>query len=420
MSDDPQSRRPFGERDDEEKQLPFGSRPRPAGTPPRREPPLDEPLPGSRPRPPLSPLDPLLGGEDDPSGLSWETLLSDVDTTAEPSRPRYREEEATEPAPPQREQEDKSPQRPGRFGRGLRLPDQSFLKRRSRPQEIAAASYVEDLLDEDEPAERPQVVIRFSVVLRSMGVILLTAVILATLFTWWTPGAFLPAGAADQLAIAQATQARQQAITRTAPESTIGIVSGHRGLFPSTGLPDPGAVCADGLTEQQINENVAQKVQILLQREGYQVDLLDEFDARLHGYRALAVVSIHADSCEYINDLASGFKVASFAYSSAPEADAQLVACLNDRYAAATGLPLHPSITNDMTNYHNFNELAPGTPGAVIEIGFLYLDRALLTGRADALAYGIYDGILCFLRKELPSGEVTATPPAEMATTPIP
>ncbi|RPJ37324.1 MAG: N-acetylmuramoyl-L-alanine amidase, partial [Chloroflexi bacterium] len=348
MSDDSQSRRPFGERDEEEKQLPFGSRSRPASVPPRREP-SEEPPVGSHPRPPLSPLDPLLGGEDDPAGLSWETLLSDVDTPAAPPRVRPREDQRLgTAAEPQSEPETKSPPRSGRFGQGLHLPDRSFLKRRSRPQEIAAASYVEDLLDEEEPAERPQVVIRFSVVLRSMGIIVLTAVIMATLFTWWTPGAFLPSGAADQLAIAQATQARQQAITRTAPESTIGIVSGHRGLHPSTGLPDPGAVCADGLTEQQVNENVAKKVQIMLQREGYQVDLLDEFDARLQSYKALTVVSIHSDSCEFINDQATGFKVASFAYSSAPEADAQLVSCLNDRYAAATGLPLHPSITNDM------------------------------------------------------------------------
>lgn len=411
MSDDSQStRRPFGERDDDEKQLPFGSRPRPAGASPRREPPSF----------PSSPTDPLLGEEYDPSGLSWETLLSDVDTPTAPPRPRYREEREPEPAtPPQREQDNKPPQRPGRFGRGLHLPKQSFLKRRTRPQEIAAASYVEDLVDEDEPAERPQVVIRFGVVLRSMGIIVLTAVMLATLFSWWTPGAFLPAGAADQLAIAQATQARQQAITRTAPESTIGIVSGHRGIYPPTGLPDPGAVCPDGLTEQQVNENVAKLVVTLLQREGYQVDLLDEFDARLRGYRALAVVSIHSDSCAFINDQATGFKVASFAYSSAPQADAQLVACLNDRYAAATGLPLHPSITDDMTRYHNFQELATGTPGAVIEIGFLYLDRALLTGRADAIAYGVYDGILCFLRSELPTG-ATATPLTETTATPVP
>ena len=30
-------------------------------------------------------------------------------------------------------------------------------------------------------------------------------------------------------------------------------------------------------------------------------DLLNEFDTRLNGYRAVALVSIHNDSCEYVN-----------------------------------------------------------------------------------------------------------------------
>ncbi|MBN1429354.1 MAG: N-acetylmuramoyl-L-alanine amidase [Anaerolineae bacterium] len=300
--------------------------------------------------------------------------------------------------------------------RGWHRPERPLLKRRSHPQEITAASYVSDLPEEEE--ERVEIVIRFGTVFRSMGVILLTAVVVATLLTWWTPNEFLPQKSADQLAIAHATQARQQLATHI-PERTIGIVSGHRGIYPSTGQLDPGAVCPDGLTEQQINENVAIKVKSLLEREDYQVDLLDEFDERLRSYHALAVVSIHADSCDYINDLATGFKIAGFAYSTVPDADARLVACLTDRYAAATGLPLHPSITDDMTNYHNFQELAPDTPGVVIEIGFLHLDRILLTERADAVAYGIADGILCFLRNELPAGESTETL-LETTATPVP
>jgi N-acetylmuramoyl-L-alanine amidase len=308
---------------------------------------------------------------------------------------------------------------PKRKGEKLRLSRRGFLKPRSSTQEIATESYVGDLAD-DEPMERPQVVIRFGVVLRSMATIMIAAAVIATLFTWWTPGAFLPPQLANQLAIARATQSSQQVIPRSTPDRTVGIVSGHRGLNPSSGLPDPGSVCPDGLTEQQVNENIATKVKALLEKEGYQVDLLDEFDARLQGYRALALVSIHADSCEYINDEATGFKIASFAYSTVPDVDAQLVACLIDRYAAATGLPPHPSVTTDMTEYHNFQEIAPGTPGVVIEIGFLYLDRVLLTERADAVAYGIKDGILCFLHGEMPAEETIEPMPAESTTTPIP
>lgn len=413
MTDDQSSRRkPLGERDEHEKQQPFGSRPRPAGYEQRPAPPARPPTPFApptappeRPTPPPPPdLDSLLDTDDDPSRLSWDALIADVDAApadapsrkAASSRPRILEKGARQ-AESRRE---------------------SFLKRRPVQQDIQALSYLEEAEEEDETA-RAQVVIRFGVVLRSLGVMVAVAVVVATLFTWWTPSNFLPSESVSQLAVALATQAGQQPTAVAAPadpSTTIGVVSGHRGLYPATGLPDPGAVCPDGLTEQQVNENVAMKVVALLQAEGYRVDLLDEWDSRLQGYRALAMVSIHADSCEYINDQATGFKVASFAYSTAPEADARLVACLSDRYAAATGLPQHPSVTFDMTEYHNFQEIASGTPGAIIEIGFLYLDRAVLTERADDVARGIADGVLCFVRNELPAGATNAPPTGEPVT----
>jgi N-acetylmuramoyl-L-alanine amidase len=59
-----------------------------------------------------------------------------------------------------------------------------------------------------------------------------------------------------------------------------------------------------------------------------------------------------------------------------------------------------------MTQYHTFYEIAPTTPGAIIEIGFLNLDRALLTEQSDRVATGVSEGILCFLRDEPIAGEV--------------
>lgn len=277
----------------------------------------------------------------------------------------------------------------------------------------------------------PQPVIRFGVLVRSIGAVFLIAGAVATLFTWWTPDAFLPIESAEQLSLALATPSGLGIAAAPTPSpgpvstSTsvppvpmrIGIVSGHRGVHPDTGLPDPGAVCADGLTEASVNESVARLVVDWLTQSGYQVDLLDEFDPRLVGYRALAVVSIHADSCEYINDQATGFKVASFAESLSAEEDARLVACLIDRYATTTGLAFHPSVTFDMTQYHNFRELAAETLGAIIEIGFLYLDRPLLTEHPEVVALGVARGLLCYLRNE-PVGDVLLTlTPAEAVTT---
>ena len=172
----------------------------------------------------------------------------------------------------------------------------------------------------------------------------------------------------------------------------MGIVSGHLGN-------DSGAVCEDGLTEAQVNLSVAKQVVASLAYRGYQVDLLDEFDARLPGYRADALVSIHADSCQVPN--VSGFKVARVTDSAIPEAEDRLVDCLYKAYEDVTHLPRHPgSITDNMTNYHAFREIHPNTPGAIIEIGFLREDRRMLTIHDDLVARGIVAGILCFLEQE--------------------
>ncbi len=174
-------------------------------------------------------------------------------------------------------------------------------------------------------------------------------------------------------------------------DKRIGIISGHRGH-------DSGAVCDDGLTEAEVNFRHATRVADLLRAHGYLVDVLDEYDVRLTGYRARAVVSIHADSCNRINALATGFKVA---HPAASEAGKRLAACLKSHYAQHTGLGFHArSITHDMTHYHAFAKVAPQTPIAIIETGFLFLDRPLLVYRPEVVAQGIAEGVLCFLRDE--------------------
>lgn len=71
------------------------------------------------------------------------------------------------------------------------------------------------------------------------------------------------------------------------------------------------------------------------------------------------------------------------------------------RYKTDTGLPYRPSsITPDMLEYHIFNEIYNQTPAAIIETGFLNLDRQFLTEHTDLVAKGVADGILCFVRNE--------------------
>ncbi len=169
--------------------------------------------------------------------------------------------------------------------------------------------------------------------------------------------------------------------------SRIGIVAGHLDS-------DSGAVCADGLTEAETVQEIADLVARRLRRAGARVDLLAEYDERLNGYRADALVSIHADACV----ARSGFKTARLDDSAIPQTEDALLACLNQQYADATGLTFDPyTVTEDMIGYHVFNRVASQTPAAIIETGFLGGDRELLTKRPDQAARGIADGIICFL-----------------------
>ena len=229
-----------------------------------------------------------------------------------------------------------------------------------------------------------------------VGVVAVVGMAVATVFTAWTPSApsgNLLAGFARPTATPLPQSAGSQAAPPTPtplPSHLIGIVAGHKGN-------DSGAVCPDGLTEASVNLDVATRVKSGLEASGFQVDLLDEFDTRLEGYDALAVVSIHNDSCDYINDQATGFKVAGAVNGGAPEKSARLVACIIDRYPRQTGLKFHfNSITVDMTQYHTYNEVKPTTPVAIIEAGFLNLDRKILTEQPYRVAQGIIDGILCY------------------------
>lgn len=238
---------------------------------------------------------------------------------------------------------------------------------------------------------------------------------MATLFTAWTPGEdstslsnlFATSEAVGEINAPLAppgTSGQIQSTPRSRP--LIGIVAGHW-------KNDSGAVCPDGLQEVDLNLNIATLVQKFLTAAGFDVELLAENDVRLLGYQASALVSVHADSCDYVNNEAKGFKVVAALATRYPERTARLTACLVERYGRVTTLPLHlGSITQDMTGYHAFDEINPNTPAAIIETGFMNLDRDFLTQKPDVAAQGIAEGIICFIRNEiiyLP----TATPPPQ-------
>lgn len=169
----------------------------------------------------------------------------------------------------------------------------------------------------------------------------------------------------------------------------IGIIAGHSGN-------DSGAVCEDGLTEVQVTTSLAQRLAARLQSYGITTDLLEEFDPRLDSYDASALVSIHADSCDFINELATGYKISGSPYTDS----ARLSSCIEQAYGLATKLSYHPnSITPHMTDYHVFSRLSGNTPAVIIEVGFLNLDREILTAPDDMIVEGLTKGIFCYLDK---------------------
>ncbi|GAB4538985.1 MAG: hypothetical protein Fur002_03360 [Anaerolineales bacterium] len=235
---------------------------------------------------------------------------------------------------------------------------------------------------------------------QSWAAVVGVAVLLATLFTAWTPNAFFAGNLQNQLSLMLTPQADPNSLlVSPQPQLRIGIVAGHNGN-------DSGAVCLDengnvNLSEADVNLDIANRVRANLLTLGYQVDLLNEFDTRLNGYRAVALVSIHNDSCDYINEEATGFKVAASSVTRDLNLAGRLTACMVDRYERVTGLPFHAgSITADMRDYHAFSEIDPNTVTAIIETGFLYLDRDILVNETGRIAEGVTQGILCYLNNE--------------------
>ncbi len=232
---------------------------------------------------------------------------------------------------------------------------------------------------------------------RILQTVFSVAILLATLFVGFSPKMF--SGNLDSLIsglLVPHTEGGPSSPTKIRSAVRIGIVSGHWGNGE-----DPGAVCPDGTNEHDVNLKIASLVRQKLEAYGYNIDLLQEFDSRLEGYNAAVLLSIHADTCDVIDDQATGFKVAASTYSRDRNLADRLTACLDDRYIAATGLQLRPgSVTLDMTNYHAFSVIDPATTAAIIETGFLNLDRDILVNHPDTIADGVVAGIQCFVNNE--------------------
>lgn len=235
------------------------------------------------------------------------------------------------------------------------------------------------------------------------------SIVLATIFTFFTPANIFSGQVIDEMLFMMAETPQTAGVPAQSlgdPNRRIGIVSGHWGY-------DSGAVCPDGLTEQEVNLRISTMVKQNLVNMGYQVDLMQEFDPLLSGYLAPVVVSIHNGSCEYEGDTATGFKIATALGTKNYGAADKLNICLINQYTSLTGLiQNYNKTTPDMTNFHTFNELDPATVAVVVEAGYLNLDRQILTEKPELVAKGISAGILCYMEQ--------ISPPIEEQVTDVP
>lgn len=162
-----------------------------------------------------------------------------------------------------------------------------------------------------------------------------------------------------------------------------------------------------GITEWSVNLDVANRAAVLLRADGYAVDVLPTTVPA--GYLADVFLALHADSDGA--GATRGFKV-THGLRRGPFEDV-LVRAIREEYASATGLPQDDRTSRSMTFYYAFtwtryrSSVAPHTPAAILEMGFLShdADRTLLVERPDVVARGVADAIRRFLR-EVPSSKL--------------
>ena len=181
------------------------------------------------------------------------------------------------------------------------------------------------------------------------------------------------------------------------------------------------------LRESAVNLEIAKRVVRQLQAAGVDADLLPATVPP--GYDADAFVAIHADDGGGTE--ASGWKIAT-PWRASP-ASRLLRDAIARTYAGASGLPEDRyGISYNMKGYYAFSwyrfehAVAPTTPGAIIETGFLTsaADRAVIVNDPERAARGISLGIMSYLgeRSQLPDSALVPPtyPPMEVAVDNVP
>lgn len=228
-------------------------------------------------------------------------------------------------------------------------------------------------------------------VFRGVQSVIGMAILTATILTLWNPRSFFKTPNIENLF--QSAAAEEELIIEEAGEkiTRVGILSGHW-------QDKPGHVCRDGRTEHDVNYGVAYQLQILLEGQGYRVDLFPEYDQRLFGYEGDLLVAIYAGSCEDKPMAPSGFRIGSSLTAENLDAVNNLSLCLAESYQAQTNLPYTYEVINpEHPSYHIFRDISSKTPAVRFEIGSLSTDSQIIFKQPGSAVQGIADGIACYL-----------------------
>jgi N-acetylmuramoyl-L-alanine amidase len=232
---------------------------------------------------------------------------------------------------------------------------------------------------------------RSSSILLMIQSVILVAVTMATLFTFWNPHSFF--SSQNTIALLP-TPANAGGKSSSINPIRIGIQIGHY-------KHNDGFVCPDGIKEVDVDYVLANKVSLLLGASQITSEVMNEYDLKLINYKADALISIHTRSCTDPSAAASGFTLGTSISAKETEKTNALAACLAEQYSYNTSLVFnYQVILDDQINSHTFLDINPQTPAAQIETGSLAVDRGILLDGSDRAANGITAGILCYLKSQ--------------------
>ncbi len=184
---------------------------------------------------------------------------------------------------------------------------------------------------------------------------------------------------------------------RDGQQPRVGLQAGHwrRQEAPAPFNTNTGA-SGGGKTEAEVNLDVAQRTAALLREAGCLVDVLPTWFS--DGYTADVFVAIHADGGPADR---RGFFADAPVRSNIKSVEQRLVDLLNEEHAKATGIPYQNRSTPNSRYYYGFDRVNPGTPRALIEMGFLTnaADREVMLGSPDIIARGLANAIIRFLQE---------------------